>query len=154
MAILLVLVVGCGSQEESLDILNSSELRKKFGGPNLTTVVESLTTESSDTVLEAEVTRDEQGNVIGVSQIDSQITDAGLALLKDLTFLQDLYLHSCEKITDAGLVHLKGADETVLPQSRQDPGHPCGHRQTEEGVAEVQYLEVLKKTLPNCLIYK
>ena len=98
---MLVLVAGCGSQEESqdmsqeesLDILNSSELRKKFGGPNLTTVVESLTTESSDTVLEAEVTRDEQGNVIGVSQIDSQITDAGLALLKDLTFLQDLYLH-------------------------------------------------------------
>ena len=109
MAILLVLVVGCGSQEESLDILNSSELRKKFGGPNLTTVVESLTTESSDTVLEAEVTRDEQGNVIGVSQIDSQITDAGLVHLKRLTKLQGLNLYGCQIITDSGVAELQKA---------------------------------------------
>ena len=122
---LLVLVVGCGAETESPkttvesgdtqeESVSGSDLTKMFVDPNLTTTVESRTTESSDTVLDAAtVTRDEQGDVIGVSLIDSQITDAGLIYLKDLTNLQTLHLSYCENITDAGLAHHKEVPNLV-----------------------------------------
>jgi Leucine-rich repeat (LRR) protein/beta-lactamase regulating signal transducer with metallopeptidase domain/tetratricopeptide (TPR) repeat protein len=38
---------------------------------------------------------------------DSSVTDAGLARLKEMTGLRDLYLNNCTNITDAGLINLK-----------------------------------------------
>ena len=77
---MLVLVVGYGSQEYAVNVLE-----------------------------EADVTRDEQGDIIGISLsfLGFEITDDGLAQLNDLTNLQYLNLSLCENITDDGLAHLK-----------------------------------------------
>ena len=55
----------------------------------------------------ASIRQNEQGEVVLVVLHDSKITDAGLMHLKGLTKLQELILYGT-KITDAGLVHLKG----------------------------------------------
>ena len=164
---LLVLVVGCGAETESPkttvesgetqeESVSGSDLTKMFVDPNLTTTVESRTTESSDTVLDAaKVTRDEQGDVIGVSLINSQITDAGLIYLKDLTNLQTLHLSYCENITDAGLVHLKEVPNLV------DLSLYGSENITDTGLVHLKgltNLEILApdgtrsptRTLPNC----
>ncbi len=52
--------------------------------------------------------------VVGVD-LNTKVTDAGLAHLKRLTKLETLYLHRT-KVTDAGLVHLKGL--TKLPTQK------------------------------------
>ena len=53
----------------------------------------------------AEITKNEQGEVVEVRLSGTRITDAGLADLKGLTSLQTLELP--RQITDAGLEHLK-----------------------------------------------
>ncbi len=57
--------------------------------------------------LGAWIRQDDQGGVVEVALGRNKITDAGLVHLKGLTKLQSLVL-SDTKITDAGLVHLKG----------------------------------------------
>ena len=68
-----------------------------------------------------------------------KITDAGLVHLKGLTKLQRLVLPS--NITDAGLVHLQGLTKL------QTLGF-SGTKVTETGIADLQ------KALPNCKISK
>ena len=77
---LLVLMMGCGSQKDAVKVLEK-----------------------------AEVTRDEQGDVIGISLSISEITDDGLAHRKGLTKLEQLNLNSCENITDSGAPELQKA---------------------------------------------
>ena len=95
---LLVLMVGCGVETDSSNTtVKSGETEKesvdsgittRFGIPN---AGESQKIEASDTILEeAEVTRDEQGYIISVSLIDSQITDEGLVHIQSLTNLNTL----------------------------------------------------------------
>ena len=80
------------------------------------------------------------GEVAGVDLIGTQITDAGLVHLKDLTSLKDLYLDGSQ-ITGAGLVHLK--DLASLTTLGLD-----GTKITDAGLAEI------KAALPNCDIYR
>ena len=56
--------------------------------------------------LGAKITKDDQGQVIRVNLYATRITDAGLVHLKGLTNLQHLSLDAT-KVTDAGLGHLK-----------------------------------------------
>ena len=68
----------------------------------------------------------------------SKVTDDGLVHLKGLTNLQFLSL-SRTKVTDAGLVHLKGLTKLQYL-------HLSDTKVTDEGVKK------LKQTLPNCEI--
>ena len=125
---MLVVVVGCGTetqsqkttvesgytQEESV----GSDLTEQFVDPNLTTPVESQTTEPSmDSFLdmdpddsfddmEPDLVRNENGEVVEFTGYSE--TDADLEQLRDMPELETLDLGQCEKITDAGLVHLNG----------------------------------------------
>ena len=69
-----------------------------------------------------------------------RITDAGMVHLKGLTNLQSLDLRKT-KITDAGLVHLKGLNKLQWL-------YLMGTKVTDAGVSD------LKKSLPNCEISK
>ena len=88
----------------------------------------------------AKITKNEQGEVVEVDLYGTQITDAGLVHLKDLTNLQRLYLDQTQ-VTDAGLVHLKGLTTLTVLDIKNTPI-------TDAGVAE------LKKALPKCQITK
>ena len=88
--------------------------------------------------LGAKITKDDQGQVIRVNLYATRITDAGLVHLKGLTNLQDLKLGGT-KITDAGLVHLKGL--TNLQEL-----HLSDTQVTDAGLAAMQ------QTLPTCEI--
>ena len=57
--------------------------------------------------LGAKIERDDQGRVVELSLVRTKITDAGLVHIKGLANLQHLYLYRT-KITNAGLVHLMG----------------------------------------------
>jgi len=57
--------------------------------------------------LGARIKQDDQGNVVELNLSRSKITDAGLLHLKGLTGLQTLSLYRTQT-TDVGLVHLKG----------------------------------------------
>ena len=70
-------------------------------------------------------------NVVKLDLTQTEIPDAGLAHLKDLTTLQSLSLG--EKITDAGLKHIEG-----LPQL-----HTANLRATQVTDAGLAYLKVL-----------
>ena len=62
----------------------------------------------------AKIKRNEQGEVVRVSLADTKITDAGLVHLKGLTELQSLSMGGYgSKITDAGLLHTQGAYQTA-----------------------------------------
>ena len=90
----------------------------------------------------AKIKRNDQGEVVEVSLELTKITDAGLVHLKGLTELQSLSMGGYgSKITDAGLVHLKGL--TKLQVLRL-----AGTKITDAGVAELQ------QALPNCEIRK
>ena len=69
-----------------------------------------------------------------------RISDAGLVHLKGMTNLQNLQLLET-RITDAGLVHLKGLTGLQTLGLR-------GTQVTDQGVADLQ------KALPNCEIVK
>ena len=74
--------------------------------------------------LGAEIERNKQGEVVEVDLRTSKITDTGLVHLKGMTGLQVLYLTDA-KITDAGLVHLKGMNKLqvfTLPDQITDAG--------------------------------
>ena len=58
--------------------------------------------------LGATIERDDQGEIVGVDVSGTQITDAGLEQLEDLTQLQELSL-SDTQITDAGVAELQKA---------------------------------------------
>ena len=90
--------------------------------------------------LGAYIRRDEQGEVVEVNLMNTQITDAGLVHLKELTELQTLFLGDTQ-ITDAKLVRLKGLNNL-------QELYLTGTKVTDAGVAD------LKKALPNCLIIK
>ena len=109
----------------------------------------------------AEITKNEQGEVVEVRLSGTRITDAGLADLKGLTSLQTLELP--RQITDAGLVHLKGLTNlkslSLYKTQVTDAGlvHFAGltnltslnlreTKITDAGFAELQ------KALPNCRI--
>jgi len=83
-----------------------------------------------------------QGEIVIVdfnsTQDKTQVTDAGLVHLKEMTKLEELWLIGTQ-VTDAGLVHLKGL--TQLKRLRLDDT-PV----TDAGVAELQ------KALPKCAI--
>ena len=55
----------------------------------------------------AKIERDDNGEVVIVDLDKTQIADAGLVYLRELTKLEQLIL-GYTQITDAGLVHLKG----------------------------------------------
>jgi hypothetical protein len=80
----------------------------------------------------------EQGEVVEVNLIGSEVTDAGLAHLAGLTALEALDLDYTQ-VTDAGLAHLTGltALEILFLDNTQV---------TDVGVAELQ------QALPNCRI--
>ena len=109
LAILLLLVVGCGGEtkEEAIAAL------EKLG---------------------AEVEKDEDGNVVFLNLIKTQISDAGLLHLQQLTNLQTLHLGG--NITDAGLVHLKGLTnlQTLI----------LGGAITDAGLAHLKGLKTLE----------
>ena len=84
------------------------------------------------------IERNEQGEVVEVNLVDTKITDAGLVHLKGLTNLQTLGL-GFTKITGTGLVHLKGLTKLEMLSL-------YGTKVTDAGVAELQ------KALPNCEI--
>ena len=90
--------------------------------------------------LGAKIERDELRKVIHVKferASRSRITDVGLVHLKGLTSLKELRLP--KQITDAGLVHLKGLTKLEsLDLSRT--------KITDAGIAELQ------QALPNCKI--
>ena len=88
----------------------------------------------------AKIKRNEQGEVVELSLHDTKITDAGLVHLKGLTNLQNLDLIGT-KVTDAGLVHLK--DLTNLQLLRLEDTQV-----TDAGLA------AMKQTLPNCQVTK
>jgi Leucine-rich repeat (LRR) protein len=88
--------------------------------------------------LRAGIKQDDQGRVVEVTLRGSRITDAGLVHLKGLANLQALDL-AFTKITDSGLVHLKG----LVNLQTLDLAFT---KTTDEGVAELQ------KALPNCEI--
>jgi hypothetical protein len=88
----------------------------------------------------AELTRNDQGEVVGVNLAGTKITDTGLAHLKGLTELHEFDL-SGTKVTDTGLVHLKGLanlERLYLNETKT----------TDAGVADLQ------KALPDCQIFK
>ena len=90
----------------------------------------------------AKIKRNEQGEVVRVSLADTKITDAGLVHLKGLTELQSLSMGGVgSQITDAGLVHLKGLSSLQTLDLRFT-------QITDQGIAD------LKKALPNCKISK
>jgi flagellar basal body-associated protein FliL len=105
--------------------------------------------------------KDGDGNVLGIDLEHTQITEAGLVYLKEMTKLELLALP--EQVTDAGLEHLKGLTnlkELHLNETQiTDAGlvHLTGLKNlvslglhgtqiTDAGIAE------LKKALPDCKI--
>ena len=66
----------------------------------------------------------------------TQVTDAGLARLRGLTQLEELFLDSTQ-VTDAGLEHLRGLTQLRTAGPPQHPGHRRGRRRTPEGIAEL-----------------
>ena len=90
--------------------------------------------------LGAEIERNEQGEVVNVFLFDTKITDAGLVHVKGLTKMEALVLGGTI-VTDAGLVHLKGLTNLQYLALQQT-------KVTDAGIAE------LKKTLPKCDVYK
>ena len=107
----------------------------------------------------AKFKRNGQGEVVEVSLEVTKITDAGLVHLKGMTELQKLNL-SRSNITDAGLMHLKG-----LPNLQNLS--LFGTKVTNaglvhlKGLTELQELNLrdagvadLQKALPNCKITK
>ena len=89
--------------------------------------------------MEPDLVRNENGEVIEFTGYYE--TDADLEQLRDMPELETPDLGFCEKITDAGLVHLKGMTNL------QDLALG-GANITESGVAELQ------KALPNCVIIR
>ena len=102
-------MVGCGSQDSVVDAVQKS------------------TPDEAVAALEklgAKIERNEQGDV-GVDLSDTEITDAGLVYLKEMTKLENLELEGTQ-ITDAGLVHLQGLT-TLASLSPIHPGDRCGN---------------------------
>jgi hypothetical protein len=89
--------------------------------------------------LGARIKQDDQGNVVELNLSRSKITDAGLLHLKGLPNLQTLSLP--KQITDAGLVHLRGLTNLQVLDVKNTQA-------TDAGIAELQ------KALPNCKISK
>ena len=153
--ILLVVVVGCGTETQSPKTTVESgytqaqsvgsDLAKQFVDPNLTTTVESQTTESSifemdsSDDMEPELVRNENGEVIAFTGYPQ--TDADLEQLRDMPELETLLLSGCKNITDTGLVHLKDLTNLEYLDLIETPI-------TDSGVAELQ------KALPNCEIFR
>jgi hypothetical protein len=54
---------------------------------------------------------DPQKRVTLVRLSDTKVTDADLAVLKEFSRLEIVWLVVCEKVTDAGLEHLRGAKD-------------------------------------------
>ena len=81
----------------------------------------------------------ESRNVVELNLSRSKITDAGLLHLKGLPNLQTLSLP--KQITDAGLVHLRGLTNLQVLDVKNTQA-------TDAGIAELQ------KALPNCKISK
>ena len=90
--------------------------------------------------LGARIKQDDQDNVVELNLSRSKITDAGLLHLKGLTSLQTLSLYRTQ-VTDAGLVHLTGLTSLKSLDLR-------GTKVTDAGVADLQ------KVVPNCKITK
>ena len=90
--------------------------------------------------LGAWINRNEQGEIVEVSQFQRETTDAILVHLKGLNNLKSLSL-GMTKVTDAGLVHLKG----LMELQELNLGDA---KVTDAGVADLQ------KALPNCNIVK
>ena len=78
--------------------------------------------------------------LVSVDLMDSKVTDAGLVHLKGLTKLQSLSLIST-KVTDAGLVHLKGL-------TKLQSLNLSFSKVTDAGVKDLQ------TALPKCKIQK
>ena len=83
--------------------------------------------------LGANIWKDNDENIIGVSLDKTKITDAEMHLLAGLANLEILFIRATQ-ITDAGLVHLEGL--TNLKE--------CYFTTAQPG------LDALKKALPNC----
>ena len=58
--------------------------------------------------LRAKITRNDNGEVVALDLYGTQVTDAGLVHLKELTNLRELYLDETQ-VTDAGVAELKQA---------------------------------------------
>jgi len=96
--------------------------------------------------LGARIKQDDQGEVVEGLLNGRKITDAGLVHLKGMTKLESLDFRYTQ-ITDAGLVHLKGLTSLVRLELVVHAAN-LGTKVTDAGVADLQ------KALPNCLIIK
>lgn len=52
-------------------------------------------------------------SLLSVDLSDSDVTDAGLGLLKDCSKLQAIALNYCNNISDHGLKHLSGTSQST-----------------------------------------
>ena len=139
LAVVLVGIVGCGGEDNSPDDVAAPSSpavtpvkaeNAEADGPKPKADKPPAQTAAADPVaalkkLGAKIERNEQGEVVEVSlrlskkstfagrtmhrHQSTKITDAGLVHLKGLTKLQTLNLFACDKITDAGIAELKKA---------------------------------------------
>ena len=121
LALLLVGIAGCGGEDNSPgDVAEPSSPavtpvkaeNAEADGPKPKADKPPAQTADADPIaalkkLLARIKQNEQGEVVEVSLGNPRITDSGLVHLKGLVNLQTLSLRGT-KITGAGLVHLKG----------------------------------------------
>ena len=101
--------------EEGNEIRESPQLSRLPAAVRVINKAEVVTSTPAETVdpvaalekIGASITRDGDGDIVTVSCNYTQLTDAGLMHLTEMTRLQNLSLEGTT-ITDAGLVHLKG----------------------------------------------
>ena len=155
--LLVVAVVGCGSNENTVDpesvaddgsvveSLPDSEAAESAtpqdGAAEAEQNVAAEERTSGDPVaalekLEARIQRNERGEVIGVDLSGTRVRDAELAHIKELADLQVLHLFNTQ-IGDSGLIHLQGM--TYL----QELGLG-GTRITDEGLVHLKGLTGLQ----------
>ena len=97
LGLLLVMgMVGCGGSNEG-ETASSNQPPAQAPDADPVAALEKL---------DAQIFRNEQGQVIHVRLGRSQVTDAGLVHLKGMTNLEELWLPT--QVTAAGLVHLRG----------------------------------------------
>ena len=159
--ILLVVVVGCGTETQSpkttvesgytQEQSVGSDLAKQFVDPNLTTTVESQTTKSSifemdsfDDV-EPEIVRNKNGEVIEFTGFSE--TDADLKQVRDMPKLETLSLYA-NNITDAGLAHLKGLTNLQSLDLIRTQITDAGLVHLKE-LANLQYLVLMETQITN-----
>ena len=148
--LLLFAMLGCGSESPP-----ANEVDRKAREQDVETIVENKSSPATSAAKPVEtqeqaiaaikklggkvtIERKSPNKLIHVDLRGIKVTDAGLVHLKGLTNLQTLYLYRT-KVTDAGLVHLKGLTNLQFLSLYNT-------KVTDEGVKKLQ------TALPNCNI--